>query len=193
MKDIIRKQIGSTIGNLTLMAEDDKLMELLELVTGICIDALKQGSKIIFAGNGGSAADSQHLAAELISRFHYDRPALPAMALTTNTSTLTAIGNDYGYDRLFARQLEGVGSAGDVLFAISTSGRSPNILEVVRTARDKGIIAVGMTGSGGGELAQFCDHCLRVPSDSTPRIQEGHIVMGHIICQLIEAELFPKT
>jgi D-sedoheptulose 7-phosphate isomerase len=129
----------------------------------------------------------------LISRFAYDRPGLPAFALTTDTSVLTAIGNDYGYERLFARQIEAVGNAGDVFFGISTSGRSPNILTALRAAREKGLVTVGMTGRGGGQMPELCEHLLRVPSDSTPRIQEGHIAMGHAICQIIEAQLFPSS
>jgi D-sedoheptulose 7-phosphate isomerase len=154
--------------------------------------AQRSGRKILFAGNGGSAADAQHLAGELVSRFNYDRPGLPAFALTTDTSVLTAIGNDYGYERLFARQVEAVGNAGDVLVAIYTSGRSPNILEALRVARAKGLVTVGMTGRGGGRLPELCDHLLRTPSDATPRIQEGHIAMGHTICCLIELALFPQ-
>src|ERR1700757_3298861 len=163
------------------------------MVAGVCVGALRNGHKVLFAGNGGSAADAQHLAAELVSRYAYDRPGLPAFALTTDTSALTAIGNDYGYERMFARQIEAVGSAGDVFFAISTSGRSPNVLSALGAARAKRLITVGMTGRAGGEMPARCDFLLRVPSDSTPRIQEGHIAMGHAICQIIEAQMFPQT
>jgi D-sedoheptulose 7-phosphate isomerase len=192
LKQTIRNEIRETAGNLTAMSTDEALLGHLAAVASVCVAALRNGNKILFAGNGGSAADSQHLAGEIVSRFRYDRPALPAFALTTDTSILTAIGNDYGYERLFARQLEGVSNAGDVFFAISTSGRSSNILQAVRTARERGLTTVGLTGRSGGDLAGLCDHCLHVPSDFTPRIQEGHIVMGHIICHLIEAELFPQ-
>ncbi len=192
LKKVIRDQIRETVENLTAMSLDEDLIGRIEAVASGCLAALRNGNKILFAGNGGSAADSQHLAGELISRFHYDRPGLPAAALTTDTSVLTAIGNDYGFERLFARQIEAVGAAGDIFFAISTSGRSPNILEAVRVANERGLITVGLTGRKGSELAGLCNHCLRVPSDSTPRIQEGHILMGHIICQLIEAQLFPR-
>ena len=136
---------------------------------------------------------AQHLAGELVSRFAYDRPGLPAFALTTDTSVLTAIGNDYGYDRLFARQVEAVGTAGDVFFGLSTSGRSPNVLNAMDAARARRMVTVGMTGRGGGLLPQRCDHLLRVPSESTPRIQEGHIAIGHVICQIIEAQMFPHS
>ncbi len=188
----IRNQIQATVDNFTAMSANEELLERIGVVAAASVAALSNGNKVLFAGNGGSAADSQHLAGELVSRFYYDRPGLPSFALTTDTSVLTAIGNDYGYERLFARQIEAVGVAGDVFFAISTSGRSPNILEAVRTAREKGLITIGMTGKNGGDLIGLCDHCLCVPSDSTPRIQEGHIVMGHIICCLIEQQMFPS-
>ena len=187
----IAGQLRETADNLRVMSEDGALHAAMAKVATACIEALRQGNKLLFAGNGGSAADAQHLAAELISRFHYDRPGLPAFSLSTDTSVLTAIGNDYGYDHLFARQIEAVGNTGDVFFGISTSGRSPNILKALQAARAKGLLTVGMTGHGGGQMPELCDHCLRVPSDSTPRIQEGHIAMGHSICQLIESQLFP--
>ena len=157
-----------------------------------CIAALRVGRKILFAGNGGSAADAQHLAGELVSRFNYDRPGLAAFALTTDTSVLTAIGNDYGYERLFARQVEAVGNPGDVFIGISTSGRSPNILKALQAARAKGLVTVGLTGRSGGAMREWCDHCLSSPSDATPRIQEGHIAIGHTLCWLIEREIFPR-
>jgi D-sedoheptulose 7-phosphate isomerase len=175
------------------MSTDSALLSAVEQVVGACVEALRRGNKILFAGNGGSAADAQHLAAELVSRYAYDRPGLPALALTTDTSVLTAIGNDYGYEHLFARQVEAVGAAGDVFFGLSTSGRSPNVLKALHAARAKGLITVGMTGRAGGQMAEGCDYVLRVPSDLTPRIQEGHIAIGHAICQCIEAQLFPKT
>ena len=192
VNESIRAQIGETARNLDVMASDDELVELIAKVAAACVGALRDGRKILFAGNGGSAADAQHLAGELVSRFAYDRPGLPAFALTTDTSVLTAIGNDYGYEHLFARQVEAVGSAGDVFVGISTSGRSPNVLNALRVARAKGLVTVGMTGRGGGQMPELCDYLLRVPSDSTPRIQEGHIAMGHAICQIIEAQMFPR-
>src|SRR5205809_1265177 len=189
----IREQMRETARNLDLMASDDDLVGLIAGVASTCVSALSNGRKLLFAGNGGSAADAQHLAAELVSRFAYDRPGLPAFALTTDTSVLTAIGNDYGYERLFARQVEAVGNAGDVFFGISTSGRSPNVLNAVDVARAKGLVTVGMTGRAGGQMPGRCDYLLRVPSDSTPRIQEGHIAIGHAICQIIEAQMFPRS
>jgi D-sedoheptulose 7-phosphate isomerase len=193
VKQIIRNEIRESASNFNAICDDEALVERIAEVATVCVAALGRGNKILFAGNGGSAADSQHLAGELVSRFYYDRPGLPAVALTTDTSILTAIGNDYGYERIFARQIEALGNAGDVFFGISTSGNSPNILTAVTTARQKGVITVGMTGRSGGKLAGLCDHLLCAPSDSTPRIQEGHILMGHIVCQLIEAQIFPRT
>jgi D-sedoheptulose 7-phosphate isomerase len=188
----VAQQFGDTAHNLRAMSEDRQLHTAVARVALACVAALRAGRKILFAGNGGSAADAQHLAGELVSRFNYDRPGLPAFALTTDTSVLTAIGNDYGYERLFARQVEAVGNTGDVLIAISTSGRSPNILEALRVARAKGLVTVGMTGLGGGRMPELCDHVLRTPSDETPRIQEGHIAMGHTICYLVEQQIFPR-
>jgi len=189
----IGRHLRESADNLLAMATDESLLELIGKVSGLCTEALRNGKKILFAGNGGSAADAQHLAGELVSRFAYDRPGLPAFALTTDTSVLTAIGNDYGYERVFARQVEAVGNAGDVFVGISTSGRSPNVLSALDAARAKGLVTVGMTGRGGGRMPERCDYLLRVPSDSTPRIQEGHIAMGHAICQIIEAQMFPKS
>lgn len=193
LTQLVAEEFRETSENLQSMMNDSALLTGVVQVAEACIEALRQGHKILFAGNGGSAADAQHLAAELVSRYAYDRPGLPAFALTTDTSALTAIGNDYGYERLFARQIEAVGSAGDVFFAISTSGRSPNVLSALDAARAKRLITVGMTGRGGGEMPARCDFLLRVPSDSTPRIQEGHIAIGHAICRIIEAQMFPQT
>ena len=156
------------------------------------VASLGQGGSIYFCGNGGSAADAQHLACELAGRYLLDRPPLPAVALSTNTSSLTAIGNDFGYDEVFARQLEGLGSPGDVLVAITTSGRSTSVLRAVEVARELGMVVIGMTGAKGGAFAARCDLALVTPHDSTPRIQEGHIAMGHALCELIERELFAR-
>ena len=156
-------------------------------------NAIGNGRKLLLAGNGGSAADAQHLAGEIVSRMNYDRAPAAALALTTDSSVLTAIGNDYGYDRLFERQILGVGCPGDVFIAISTSGRSPNILRAMDAARERGIFTVGFTGRSGGEMASRCDLCLRAPSDSTPLIQQIHITAGHIICGLVEERLFPRS
>ena len=156
------------------------------------IASLEEGGTIYFCGNGGSAADAQHLACELAGRYLLDRPALPAVALTTNSSSLTAIGNDFGYDDVFSRQLEGLGSPGDVLVAITTSGRSKSVVRAVEVARTLGMVVIGMTGLRGKGFARRCDHALVTPHHSTPRIQEGHIAMGHALCELIERALFSR-
>jgi D-sedoheptulose 7-phosphate isomerase len=155
------------------------------------VASLESGGTVYFCGNGGSAADAQHLAAELAGRYRMERPALAAVALTTNSSTLTAIGNDYGFAQIFARQLEGLGVAGDVLVAISTSGRSPNVVAAIETAHQLGMTVIGMTGMQARRFAALCDLALVTPSDSTPRIQEGHIAMGHALCELVERAMFP--
>jgi D-sedoheptulose 7-phosphate isomerase len=161
-------------------------------IVEVTASALDKGHKLLLAGNGGSAADAQHLAGEMLSRLYYDRAPAAAIALTTDTSVLTAIGNDYGYERLFERQILGLGRPGDVFFAISTSGRSPNILRAIDAARQRRIVTVGFTGRTGGEMASRCDICLYAPSDSTPLIQQIHITAGHIICGLVEERLFPR-
>jgi D-sedoheptulose 7-phosphate isomerase len=155
------------------------------------IASLLAGGKILFFGNGGSAADAQHLACELSGRFYLDRPGLAAVALTVNTSALTAIGNDFGYDQVFARQLEGLARAGDVAVALSTSGRSASVLLALEKARALGLATHGFTGRSGGGMPQRCDLCIHVDSEETPRIQESHIVAGHVICEMVEREMFP--
>jgi len=184
--------IGATARLLDAMAVDEALCVATARAVEICVAALGAGRKLMICGNGGSAADAQHWAGELVSRFNHDRPGLAAMALTTDSSILTAIGNDYGYDRVFARQVEALGAAGDVLLALSTSGNSPNVLAALNTARARGITTVGFTGEEGGALATLCDVCIHIPSRSTPRIQEGHEVIGHTICAMIEAAIFPR-
>lgn len=164
----------------------DKIFEVAQSI----LSALRKGGKVILFGNGGSAADSQHIAAELIGRFRQERPPLRAVALTTNTSTLTALANDYGFKHTFARQIEGLGREDDVVIAISTSGNSPNVIAAVNKAKEMKINTVGFTGGDGGKLSEIVDVAVVVPSSNTPRIQEAHIVIGHIICELVEAELF---
>jgi D-sedoheptulose 7-phosphate isomerase len=154
--------------------------------------ALRTGNKILICGNGGSAADAQHIAGELLSRFYFDRAPLAGMALTVDTSVLTAIGNDYGYEHSFSRQVRGLGRAGDVLLGISTSGRSPNVLAALEAARVIDMVTVGFTGIGGNAMAPHCDHVLHAPSSSTPLIQQVHITAAHIVCQIVEAEMFPE-
>jgi len=171
---------------------DAALVQKLEAITDCCVRALGNGNKILFAGNGGSAADAQHLAAELVGRFYFERAGLPAIALNTDTSMLTAIGNDYGFEHVFARQIQANGRKGDVLFAFSTSGASANILKAIATCRDMGITTVGLTGSKGEKMAALCDHAVLVPDTSTPRIQEAHTVIGHVICAGIEDRMFRR-
>jgi D-sedoheptulose 7-phosphate isomerase len=170
-------------------AGDRELHAVIGRIAAVVGEALQSNGKLLLAGNGGSAADAQHLAGEFLSRFRHDRRPLPAIALTTDTSVLTAIGNDYGFDRVFERQVRGLGRPGDVLLAISTSGRSPNILSALQAAREIGVTTVGFSGSGGGAMHNLCDHFLAAPSDDTPIIQQIHIVAGHVICGLVEDAL----
>ena len=168
-----------------------KTMDKADVIVEIadrCRSSLQSGNKILFCGNGGSAADAQHLAAELVGRFKKERRSLAAVALTTDTSILTAVANDYGYEEVFARQVEGIGRSGDVFIGISTSGNSPNVVKAAEVARDTGMHTVAFTGEGGGKLAEICDVCLDIPSDVTARIQEMHILAGHMLCELIEIE-----
>jgi D-sedoheptulose 7-phosphate isomerase len=183
--------IGETARLMGRMQADAALCEATAAAAARLVATLRAGGRLLLCGNGGSAADAQHWAGELVSRFLRDRPGLAAIALTTDSSILTAIGNDYGYARVFARQVEALGRPGDLLFALSTSGRSPNILAALGAARAGGLATVGFTGAQGGEMGPLCDILIRVPSDSTPRIQEGHAVLGHAICAMAEAALFP--
>jgi len=171
--------------------DDPAFVAVIRDIVEATASAIGNGRKLLLAGNGGSAADAQHLAGEMLSRLNYDRAPAAALALTTDSSVLTAIGNDYGYDRLFERQILGLGCPGDVFIAISTSGRSANILRAIDVARQQRIVTVGFTGMSGGEMPSRCDMCLRAPSDSTPLIQQIHITAGHIICGLVEERLFP--
>lgn len=192
INQFVQAEFDKTLANFNAMAADAGLREQIARAVAICVEALRAGRKILFCGNGGSPADAQHWAGELVSRFYYDRPGLPAIALTTDTSILTAIGNDYGYDYTFARQVEALGQAGDVLVAISTSGRSKNVLRALDVAEQKGIKVIGFTGASGGDMAGRCEVCFKVPSTETPRIQEGHEFIGHLLCALIESEIFPR-
>lgn len=189
----ITSQIVEARRIMDLMLGDKNLIASVSASAGACVSSIRRGGKVLLAGNGGSAADAQHIAGELVSRFAFDRPGLPAVALTTDTSILTAIGNDYGYEKLFARQVQAQGKSGDVLIAYSTSGRSANILNALDEARRIGIVTIGMTGNRGGPIGNLCDYLLAVPSADTPKIQEGHLILGHIICGLIEDTLFKKV
>jgi len=173
------------------LLDDGALMARLVVAAQRCAQACQAGHKVMFAGNGGSAADAQHLAGEFVSRFNYDRPGLASVALTVDTSVLTAIGNDYGYERLFERQVQALGRPGDVLVGLSTSGNSPNVVRALALARTMGILTIGLCGARGGAMAAHCELLLPVPSTETPRIQEGHGVLGHIMCGLVERIIFP--
>ncbi len=172
------------------MLADEVLLLQIEAAAQACIGCLRARGKILLAGNGGSSADAQHIAGEFVSRFAFDRPGLPAMALTVDTSILTAIGNDYGYEKLFARQVQANGNKGDVFIGYSTSSTSPNILRVFEEARKQKLACIGLTGNRRGPMLELCDYLLEVPSHHTPKIQEGHLVLGHILCGLVERALF---
>ena len=191
MLTYIKQTIADSIEVKRAISSDQALLALIESAAAHCIEAYRHGNRVLLAGNGGSAADAQHIAAEFVSRFNFDRPGLPALALTTDTSILTAIGNDYGYENLFCRQLEANGRAGDVLIGIRTSGNSKNVLNALERCRALNVTSIGMTGSG-GRIGELCDTCIRVPSTDTPRIQEAHILIGHIICGLVENSLFER-
>jgi len=188
--DVILSEINDSISVKQKILKDKALVQLIREIADECIAACQRGNRVLLAGNGGSAADAQHLAAEFVSRYAFDRPGLAAFAFTTDTSILTAIGNDYGFEQIFRRQLEANARQGDVFIGISTSGNSPNILTALQRAQELGVVAVGLTGQGGTKMQAFCDYCIKVPSMSTPRIQESHILLGHIICGLVEDAVF---
>jgi D-sedoheptulose 7-phosphate isomerase len=187
----IKKHLRDSIAVKEKILVDAGLLAAVEKVATAIVNAYKQGKKVILFGNGGSAADAQHIAGEFVGRFYKERKPLPALALHANTSIVTAIGNDYGYDAVFARQVEAHAVAGDVVIGISTSGNSPNVVTAIQKAKEKGAFTVGLTGGKESKLSQVADVCLRVPSQDTPRIQESHITLGHIICYLVEETLFP--
>ncbi len=187
-----KRQIKESISVKEKLLQDTILLKNIEKAVEKCIESLNNGGCIFFCGNGGSASDAQHLSAELSGRFYYDRPPLRSEALHCNTSYVTAVGNDYGYNHIFSRLLEGNGKKGDVLIGLSTSGNSENILNTFVTAKNKGIFTIAMTGESGGKLKNITDILLNVPSANTPRIQESHILIGHIICEYIEKSIFPK-
>ena len=188
----IKEEISRSIEAKQNILDDSDLLDKIARAAGIITESYKAGHITLLAGNGGSAADAQHLAGELVNRFYFDRPGIPALSLSTDTSVLTAISNDYGFKYLFSRQIQAQGSKGDVFIGISTSGNSENILEALKSCKDKGIFSIGITGNKSIEMDKFCDICIKVPSDSTPRIQESHILIGHIICAIVEENLFDK-
>jgi D-sedoheptulose 7-phosphate isomerase len=192
-KDPIGAHLKQSLAGLERANGDAALRATAGAIASAMVAALRSGHKILLIGNGGSAADAQHIAAEIIGRYKHDRPAYAALALTTDTSALTAIANDYGFEQLFARQIEGLGQRGDVLLALSTSGRSPNILAALRTARERGLVTIGFTGSKGRALGALCDHLLVSPSDDTPVIQQIHLAVAHGICDEIEQTMMQET
>lgn len=191
MNEKIKSIISASILVKQQLLDDAVMQKTTETVIKVIADAFANGNKVLFCGNGGSAADAQHLAAEFSGRFYKNRKALPAEALHCNTSYLTAVANDYSYDVIYSRLVEGIGVSGDVLIGLTTSGNSPNIVNAFETAREKNIVTIGFTGEGGGKLKALSDYLFNVPSTDTPRIQESHIMIGHIICELVEAKLFP--
>ena len=190
MKNKIKDIIGASIETKQQVLQNVQLLATIEKVVNVITDAFKKGNRVYFCGNGGSAADAQHLAAEFSGRFYTDRKALPAEALHCNTSYLTAVANDYGYDVVYSRMIEGIGESGDILVGLSTSGNSANIIKAFEVAKEKGITTVAFTGMTGGQMKSTSDHLINIPSADTPRIQESHILIGHIICQLVEENIF---
>jgi len=190
MNEKIKSIISASIETKQQILADATILKTVADIVDAVTSAFKQGHKVWFCGNGGSAADAQHLAAEFSGRFYKDRKALPAEALHCNTSYLTAVANDYSYDVIYARLIDGIGEQGDVLIGLSTSGNSGNVLKAFEAAKEKGIITVGFTGATGGKMKEVSDYLLNVPSKDTPRIQESHILLGHIICELVEEKIF---
>jgi D-sedoheptulose 7-phosphate isomerase len=190
VEKIVKEILNESIRVKKKIVDDPSLLSQINNISSIIIEAYRKKKKVILFGNGGSAADAQHIAGELVNRLHLEREALPAIALTTDSSVLTSIANDYDYSRIFARQVEALAKEGDVVIGISTSGSSSNVIEAVKTAKEKGAKTVGFTGNKGGKLAELTDFVVSVPSDVTPRVQESHITILHIICCLVERELF---
>jgi len=189
----IKNIIASSINTKQKLLQNEDLLKTIESVVNVIVKAFKNGNRVYFCGNGGSAADAQHLAAEFSGRFYFDRKALPAEALHCNTSYLTAVANDYSFDVVYARIIDGIGQAGDVLVGLSTSGNSANIVKAFETAYKKQMITVGFTGISGGHMKPLSNYLINIPSADTPRIQECHIMTGHIICQLVEEKMYPQT
>ena len=186
----IQDTIQASINTKQLLLQDEQLLATIEKVADVIVTAFKNGKRVYLCGNGGSAADAQHLAAEFSGRFYIDRKALPAEALHCNTSYLTSVANDYGFDNVYSRMMEGIGQSGDVLIGLSTSGNSANIIKAFEVAKEKGVITIAFTGSSGGQMKSISDYLINIPSTDTPRIQESHIMIGHIICELVEHNYF---
>ena len=190
--DTVTRSIAGSIATKQQILDTPELLDTIQRVADVMVEALRNGRRILWCGNGGSAADAQHLAAELSGRFYYDRPPLNSEALHCNTSYLTAVANDYGYDLIYSRMINGSCQKGDVLVGLSTSGNSKNIVNAFKKAKELGVITVALTGETGGEMKALADYLLNVPSSDTPRIQECHIMLGHIICEMVEATIFPR-
>jgi D-sedoheptulose 7-phosphate isomerase len=190
MNHKIKEHISSSIATKKALLDDLEVLSAIEQASQLVIDTYKAGNKTLLAGNGGSAADAQHIAGEFVSRFYFDRPGLSSIALTTDSSVMTAISNDYGYEKIFSRQIQAMGNEGDVFIGLSTSGNSANVIDALMRCKEKGIKTIGLTGITGGNMADLCDICIRVPSPDTPRIQESHILIGHILCYLVEEAIF---
>ncbi len=188
----IKEVIKQSIELKSKISESSQIIEEIQKITDVCIDTLQNGGKVLFCGNGGSAADAQHLAAELSGRFYYDREPLFAEALHVNSSYLTAVANDYSYDEVYARLTKAMGREGDVLIGLTTSGNSENIVRAMKVAKEIGMKTVGFTGKHGGKVKEYSDYQINIPSTDTPRIQETHIMIGHILCELVESEMFPR-
>ena len=190
MMNDIKAQLRASCDVKQQLLGNDALLQLVEDVAKCCIQAFRSGNKVMLAGNGGSASDALHLAAEFVGRYEQDRSGIPALALSANSSTLTAVANDYGYEAVFQRQVQALGREGDVFFGLSTSGRSSNVVAAIQECKRLGITTVGMTGAGGGDMLELCDYCICIPSENTARIQEAHITLGHIICSMVERTVF---
>ena len=189
-KKLIIDQIQESVSVKNMILNDQQLLDRIEAAANLVTEAYRKGKKTLIAGNGGSAADAQHMAGEFVSRFYFDRPGIPSIALSTDTSVLTAIGNDYGFDKLFARQVQAQGCEGDVFIGITTSGNSENIIKALDVCKEKGVKTIVLTGDTGGKVSNQCDICINVPSKETPRIQESHLLIEHIICCIVEEEIF---
>jgi D-sedoheptulose 7-phosphate isomerase len=190
MKHLVQKQLAQSIATMQAVLADETISDTLVTIAQLTATAMQAGRKLLVAGNGGSAADAQHLVAEFVVRLTNNRPALRAIALTTDSSILTACGNDFGFDQIYARQIEALGQPGDVFLGISTSGNSPNILHALEQARNTGLITIGFTGNGGGKMRDLCDYNIIIPSTVTMNIQESHLALEHIFCMLVECEYF---
>ncbi|KIC91809.1 SIS domain-containing protein [Flavihumibacter sp. ZG627] len=190
MMSRIKAIINESISVKTVLVQDQQMLVKIGQIVDLVTEAFRQGNRVYFCGNGGSAADAQHLAAEFSGRFYKNRKALPAEALHCNTSYLTAVANDYSYDEIYARLVDGIMNSGDVLFGFSTSGNSGNIIKAFEVAKTKGVVTIGFTGDTGGKIRELCDYLINIPTGITPRIQESHIMVGHIICELVEEKFF---